>query len=228
MEHRIIVLDTETASLEGGIVDIAMVEIDDNLNEIDRLESLIDPERPISFSAMGVHHITESMVASSPTIGEFIACNGNPFDHPNLIVVGHNIKFDLKVVSDLLPQVFQSIDTLRLARQVYPEAENHKLQTLRYMLDLEAGEPHRAMGDVITCLSLLRRVAKDSSITGFQGLLDMMKQTISPDCKMPFGKHAGMKLRDVPSGWVGWYLGQPDNDPDLREAFLAIRNNPAR
>lgn len=218
-EVRIVVFDTETASLEGNACDLAVVPVDVNFNVLDgAIESLIDPGVPISPSAMGVHHITNEMVYDAPTMKEFVELHGNPFDHPNLVVCGHRVDFDIKVVADLLPKNFRKICTLKLVRQLYPEAENHKLQTLRYMFGLKAGDAHRAMGDVITCLSLLQHIAKETHSDALD-MIGWMSQPISMDLKMPFGKHQGDRLRDLPKGYVNWCIGQDGFDPELIHAF---------
>ena len=36
---------------------------------------------------------------------------------------------------------------------------------------------------------------------------------------MPFGKHKGLLLADVPSSYKQWLLGQSDVDPFLRKAL---------
>lgn len=214
------IFDTETASLDGGVCDIAIVTVDKDFNVLRQVESLIDPERRITFAAMGIHHITNEMVWESPTLAEFFEMHGNPFKRENPVVAGHNVKFDRRMVEGHLPEDVQSICTLKLARQLYPQADNHQLQTLRYTFGLEAGTSHRAMGDVITTLSLLRHIAAELN-TDAIGLLERMPLPISMDNKMAFGKHRGAKLRDVPKSYASWVLNQEDFDADLKEAFEA-------
>jgi exodeoxyribonuclease X len=38
---------------------------------------------------------------------------------------------------------------------------------------------------------------------------------------MPFGKHKGMAMADVPADYKRWLLGQGDIDPYLRKALEA-------
>jgi exodeoxyribonuclease X len=38
---------------------------------------------------------------------------------------------------------------------------------------------------------------------------------------MPFGKHKGMPIAEVPKDYVRWLLNQPDIDPFLRRALQA-------
>lgn len=62
------ILDTETASLHGGVVEIAWLRINDKLEVIDEFQSLVNPERPIDPGAFAIHGISEEDVAWSPTL----------------------------------------------------------------------------------------------------------------------------------------------------------------
>lgn len=218
---RINVYDTETASLQGGVCDIAIATVDENLNILWEVESLIDPERPISPQASGIHHITDDMVYDKPTLSEFMEMHDYPFADEDLVVAGHNVQFDNRMIGEHLPPEYRKICTLKLARIIWPGAEDHKLQTLRYKFKLDAGTAHRAMGDVVACISLLR-LMMDEVRTDLPGLMALAQQPISLDTLMPFGKHKGEKLRSIPISYVRWLLDKTDIDPDLREA-LATR-----
>ena len=217
---RSLVIDTETASLSQGIVDIAIAEIDDDFNVLWSIESLIDPECEISPGAMGVHHITPDMVYDKPTIAEFMDMHKYPLFGAD-VLGGHKVSFDLKFLSDFLPDQFKTIDTLKLSRNTWPTLESHKLQTLRYTFGLNAGNAHRAMGDVITTISLMREIAEKHE-TDLTGLTMLMNAPLSLDSRIGFGKHRGEKLRDLPISYVRWLLDKSDAaDEDLREALLA-------
>lgn len=212
------VLDTETAGLDGGVCDLALVKVDYDLNVLWEVESLIDPERPISPSASGIHHITDDMVQFEPTLSEFMGLHSHPFKEGPMLFIGHNVKFDLRMLKDELPESYCELCTLKLARMLWPEAPDHKLQTLRYMFKLDAGTAHRAMGDVITCLNLIRMVAHEHD-TDLQGVYEMARKPMPLSTKMPFGKHKGVPLSDVPKSYVRWLLDSAEIDPDLREAL---------
>ncbi|WP_308378271.1 exonuclease domain-containing protein [Serratia marcescens] len=65
------VIDTETTSFEGGVVEIASVDIVDGVI-CNPMSDLVRPPEPISFEAMAIHHITEKMVADAPLIDDVI------------------------------------------------------------------------------------------------------------------------------------------------------------
>jgi exodeoxyribonuclease X len=216
------VFDTETADIDGGICDLAIARIDENFDVVWAIESMIDPERPISPSAMGVHHITNEMVANEPTLAEFVEIHGNPFNRDGLVVGGHNVAFDCRAAAALMPPKYRKLCTLKLARAIWPDLPDHKLQTLRYQFGLEAGAAHRAMGDVITSVSLIRHINR---VTGWSlaDMIDECRKPISFETKLKFGKHKGVKLKDLPKSYISWALREMENlDPDLREAFEAL------
>lgn len=213
------VFDTETASLQGGVCEIAISGITENLDVVWQATSLIDPECPISPSAMGIHHITDDMVYTAPTLSEFMDLASHPFDREDLLLIGHNVQFDVRMVSEHLPETFRQLCTLKLSRNLWPELENHKLQTLRYTFKLDAGDAHRAAGDVATTVSLLRMVAHERGC-GLDQIIEMARKPLSLDTKMPFGKHKDTKLRALPLSYVRWLTENTDNlDADLREAL---------
>lgn len=65
------VIDTETCDLQGGIVEVASVDVIDG-KIVNPMSHLVRPDRPISAQAMAIHRITESMVADKPWIEEII------------------------------------------------------------------------------------------------------------------------------------------------------------
>lgn len=228
--QRVIVCDTETASLKGPVVDFAFVEIDSELNIIREVQSLIDPQCPIQAGAQAVHGISDEMVADAPTMAEYIENYGNPFtvdEGDDLVFIAHNAQFDFRMLKAVLPPRVTQICTLRMSRNMWPdlpEGENHQLGTLAVKFKLERGVAHRAMGDVITCLNLLRHLAAVGKVGSFEELLELGKRSLTLEAKMTFGKHKGTKLKDLDMGYVSWMLRQPDMDPELLAA-LATRTN---
>lgn len=217
---RLVFTDTETASLQGGVLDLAGVVLDSDLNELDRFESLLDPERPIDPGAMEIHGITEADVAGQPTLRAYHESIGRPFDHDDLVVVGHNCEFDARMLSEILPPKYRRLCTLKVARHFLPEMPNHKLQTLRDMLGLGGGTAHRAMGDVETCLHLFRHFLKVG--TTVQQMLDVSMVAMTAESKITFGAHKGKRLKALPPDYVVWLLKQAFIKPELRAALETL------
>ena len=225
---RIFTTDTETATMTGPIVDLALIEINENLDIIGTYESLVDPIVPIAPAAQAIHGISQAMVADAPTMPELLARDGNPFGSEPFIIVGHNVQFDCRMMAaeGLMPNDYTKVCTLRMARNLWPDIdearENHKLGTLAIMFGLQTGPAHRAMGDAITCLNLLRFIADHAGVSSFEELVALGQRSLSLETKITFGKHRGMKLKDLPKSYCQWVCAQTDMDPDLRAA-LAVR-----
>ena len=232
MSARLYVFDAETASLDGGVCEMAAMEIDAQCNVLHVVHSLIDPQVPISAAAGGVHGIRDEDVADAPTLEQFVQVYGTPFPGDDVVLIGYRVEFDIKVCASTLPATYRSLDLLRVARNLWPEAENHKLQTLAYQFRLGTGTAHRALSDVLTTVNLLRHIMTTTG-ADFGGVLEMSKRPLSLDTYIGFGKHGpmgsdkldgvrGTKLRNLPKSYIRWYLGTSDGDPDLKAALLTV------
>ncbi|MGY3310435.1 DNA polymerase III epsilon subunit-like protein [Pantoea ananatis] len=121
------VIDTETCGLQGGVVEVASVDVIDG-QIVNPMSDLVSPDRPISRQAMAVHRITEAMVMGKPPIEEAILrYHGSPF------YVAHNASFDRR----MLPEMHgEWICTMTLARQLWPGIK-YGNQALRHSLKLD-------------------------------------------------------------------------------------------
>lgn len=221
---RWIVIDTETtsATTSAGVCEFAFAEIDENFNILIEHTSLIDPEKPITASASGIHGIVDEDVVDSPTLAEYMyMVHETPPLEGQVVIIGHNVQFDMRYIGPYVPNQVGQICTLRLARRFLPDAENHKLQTLMHALKLQRRGSHRADSDVFTTIGLLQHLAGVSG-KNLPQLLAAMSEAIKVE-KMPFGKHKGKLLTDIPPNDRKWLLGLDNLDPDLRRSLEAIR-----
>lgn len=225
MNEVLIYLDTETSGLDEPVkvCECAFIELDPDLfTETARHHSLIDPERPIRASASGIHHITDDMVQDSPTLAQwFDQVLGNPFTNlPNdttVYMAAHNAKFDHPLVAEHLGKNVRLLCTLKLAQRVYPDAEDFKLSTLKYLFGIAKGASHNALADVEAGVGLLQKIVADTGMT----LDELHDYQSSPRIlkTMPFGKHKGQPISEVPAGWVRWYRQQDEQDQDIVDTF---------
>ncbi|PHM53284.1 DNA polymerase III PolC [Xenorhabdus hominickii] len=208
------VVDTETCDMDSGIVEIASIDVVDNIiNYIEKQSHFVDPQKPISISAMAIHHITDEMVAGFPLITNVIEkYKGADF------LVAHNAAFDSRMMPEMDAPF---ICTLKLAKRLWPDMESHSNQYLRYALKLDVHMPeglhaHRALYDCIVTAALFKRI-KDQSNWSDKEMLEISNQP-SLLHKFKFGKHKGMTFEEVnqlnPS-YFAWLLKQPDLDPDI-------------
>jgi DNA polymerase-3 subunit epsilon len=161
------VLDVETTGLSPAyghrVCEVAGLRVRDGL-ETARFESLVDPERPISGGAFGVHGITPKMLVGAPT---FEAVADSLLELlAGAVLVAHNAPFDLGFLAAELeiaqrpPPIGPVVDTLALARRAYSFARN-SLSAVAAALEVETGKAHRAMGDAWTTHHVLERMLWD-------------------------------------------------------------------
>lgn len=229
MNFRYILADTETTgpTPQDRVCEVAWLELDGELQVLDRQYSLIDPGMPISASASGVHGITNANVADAPTLPEFfdIILGGRYFAADDaVLLIAHNSAFDKRYLAAHVP-IRAELCTLRLARRTWPEMENHKLATLMYALDLKRGQSHSAAGDVDTCYDLLAKIVQKLG----KPLPELAKESMAPQWveTMPFGKHKGSKLRDLPQSYINWLLGLDNLDLDMRYSLNLVMRGEA-
>lgn len=223
--NRYVFGDIESTGLgnDAGVVEISWVETDEDFNEVAQFSSLINPQKPIQYGAMAVHGISEEMVKGAPTLDEFMKAAGFPLAGPGVVLVAHNVSFDIKFFRPWMDEP-NTLCTMKASRVIYPNAENHKLGTLRCMLNLigTAKKAHSAQEDVSVLVQLAQRLCKDAECSLEQLLhIQNIPRTVT---KMTFGKkHYGKNLEDVPKDYIEWMLREVKNlDPDLRAALLKL------
>ncbi|HEY1867454.1 MAG TPA: 3'-5' exonuclease [Candidatus Cybelea sp.] len=156
--ERYCVIDVETTGLNphtDRIVEIACALVD-GTRVTEGWSTLINPGMPIPAEATAVNGITDRMVAGAPELG-FALRHAQRLGQGRL-VAAHCATFDLSFVGPLLGT--QALCTMRLARAIFPEAPNHKNQTLRRFLGIDrfADErlaAHRALGDALVSAHVL-------------------------------------------------------------------------
>jgi len=214
-----IFLDTETT---GTGPDDRLCQIAFKTGKGQVVDEMFNPGRPIAIEAMAVHHITNEMVASRPPF------KGSPA-HKKLetllndeqgIVVAHNAKFDLDMLRREGIQIDRAICTYKLTRYLDKEGSipQYNLQYLRYYLklDIEA-VPHSALGDILVLEGLFSRIlAKFEPDGAADAAAQMLKISNEPVliARMPFGKHKGHKMDQIPKDYLNWLLST-DLDEDL-------------
>lgn len=226
---HLIVLDTETSGLKDpiGVCEIGIIELDPaTLDEVGRERALLDPVVPISAGASGVHRITNDMVADEPTLEEYFEIvRGDPYANKDVVVVCHNAAYDYPKVQKHLGSSMP-LCTLRLARKVFPDAENHKLATLKFLYNLgrRDSSSHSALDDVEDTVDLLRLIVKETGMT-IPELLHFQRQPTVVHT-MPFSKHKGLPLKDVPLSFWMWLQRQDGEvDSDLAYSVGLIHPN---
>ncbi|KKU87166.1 MAG: Exonuclease RNase T and DNA polymerase III [Candidatus Gottesmanbacteria bacterium GW2011_GWA2_47_9] len=227
---KLIFFDTETTGNEQKdfLVQIAFK------HEGGSFSGLYKPEIKIPPEASAIHHITNKMVADKPTFKE---STDQPiikklFEDKDSVVVAHNAPFDLMIVAkeDIKPHNF--ICTLRVARELDPEAKipRYNLQYLRYFLELEVeATAHDALGDVLVLEKLFERlknkIMQEGKLTEDKAVEKMVEISSHPSLfrTMNFGKHNGKKIEEVLAtdrGYLEWLLQEKLDSDQIEDDWI--------
>ena len=209
------VLDTETTGLDpesDRVVELAAVLVcampraapdatwDWEIGE--PVASLVKPHRPISFEAMGVHHITEADVANAPDLGPAIDLVLTPFWGETVdVIAAHNAKFDKPFLPPLKDKRW--VCTWRCARHVWPDAPSYGNGSLFYWLGgarPAQGHAHGAGFDATMTAFILVKLLAERSV---DDLLALSRKAVLLK-KVGFGKHFGQLWADVPGSYLEW------------------------
>lgn len=224
---NLIFFDTETTQKTNSrLVQLALL-IDCNGGPVKEL--FFKPAEPIAIEAMEVHGITEEQVKDcDPVDPEKL----QPlFD--NMIAVAHNAPFDIAVMAREGVKVEEYIDTLKVAQHLLPELPYHRLQYLRYALNLKTGEEstaHDAKGDVEVLIELYKylrnKLMTDLKINDYEAREKMLELTHQKTIlkKLPFGKFKDQLFSEVAKTLAGreyfkWLRGQSELGEDLKNTL---------
>jgi exodeoxyribonuclease X len=217
---RMIVLDFETTGLNPGYqpLEIAWVEFDSNFNVVEQVSSLINPHIPIESGAQRTHGISAEMLVNEPSLDDFLKkTHAGKFADEHVLVVAHNASYDVPMFHPYCKKI-TPLCTMRLGQTLYPDAKNHTLQTLSTLLKVDVEPTHRALADALTSFHLMKNIATEHSMS--IGEMLTLIQSASLDSPMPFGKHKGTKLKDLPSDYVRWLTENLDPGGWIVEALL--------
>lgn len=149
-----VVVDLETTghSVKSGdeLIEFAAVVVQGS-EVIERYSTLIRPSRPIPPFITQLTTITDDAVADAPSFEEVIPDIWRMLD--GRVFVAHNVSFDLNFLNESLERAGymafegRAIDTVELARILYPTLESHALEALAETFDLVHTDAHRALSD---------------------------------------------------------------------------------
>ena len=157
------VFDLETTGISHiteKITEVGIIKIK-NGEVIDTFECFVNPEKPIPQKVVEVTHITDDMVKDAETIDkvmpkilEFMG---------DSVLVAHNADFDIgfmKYNCEKLGLKLDNtyIDTLRLARAMFPEFTKYKLGIIAEKLGIKVDVAHRALDDVKTLVAVFKEM----------------------------------------------------------------------
>ncbi|WP_312713964.1 exonuclease domain-containing protein [Corynebacterium flavescens] len=165
------VVDVETTGFGHGdrVIEIAIIACDGNGEEVERFESLIQPDRDIANS--NIHGITATMVEDAPQFAEISSRVARLLS--GRTVVAHNASFDARMIAqefarcgvELPPAKQWTIDTMTWSRRLLPGSPG-KLSAALECLGIKNSQAHAAMGDTeATARLFLELVRKGAEIS---------------------------------------------------------------
>lgn len=202
---RPIYYDTETTGVKPGkdrIVELAAFDPQQDR----RFCTFINPECPIPAEATAITHITDEMVKDAPLIKEALT-SFVEFCEGDVVLIAHNNDaFDKLFLESeferagLIMPTWTFIDSLKWSRKYRTDLPRHSLQFLREAYGIESNQAHRALDDVYVLHQVFSKMVDDLEM---KTVLSLMSQTSAVQ-RMPFGKHAGKLLTEVPKEYVKW------------------------
>lgn len=150
--EKFVVIDLETTghSPHDKIIEIGIVIIEHN-RIVDEYTTLLHPNEPIPPFISNLTGITDEDVKDAPKFIDKAEEIVGFFKDSYL--VAHNVPFDLNFLNDELSQHALNIltnpvlDTVELARILFPQAPGYKLAQLADYFQIDHKDPHRALSD---------------------------------------------------------------------------------
>jgi DNA polymerase-3 subunit epsilon/exodeoxyribonuclease X len=205
--------------------------------EVEAYDELCSTDVEIKLEAMEVHNITPDLLIGKPKATEtsFYKRLEELNSNENYLIA-HNINFDMSMIEkEGFVNSYQIIDTLRCAKHLFPQMPYHRLQYLRYALELYKKEQkeaekynitikaHDAIGDVLVMkLFLSKLVTKCREIypdyNPMEKLVDLTKTPVLIKT-FRFGKYKNKEIAEVAKedpSYLNWMRTNMDLDEDLK------------
>ena len=219
------VLDTETTGLQKDdrAVSFALIRVTQR-KIVDTMYHLVHPQRRIPSEVTAIHGITDEDVAQSPFL-ETLLPTIQQHVVESIAYVAHNAPFDRRMLPGLQEKPW--IDTLVLARVVYPNLSSYRNEALREYLQLDCSEltgcAHNALYDAQVTAKLflhllplfLQQRPEITTITQLVTALEQerTKPRLLATCFLP--KHKGSCWEDIPSDYLQWIVAKYSGDPSV-------------
>ena len=180
-EEEFVVFDIETTGLNSHfnkIIEIGAVKIKAG-RIIDRYSQLINPGISIPYHITEITSITNEQVANQPKIDEaiekFVEFVGDA------VLVAHNAPFDMGFIKRDVKKCLNInlensvIDTLQMARDLFPDLKKYGLGDLNKVLGLALENHHRAVDDSQATANMFNIFLEKYKEKGIEYLKDINK-----------------------------------------------------
>ena len=235
---KYVLFDTETTGNQeqDRIIQVGAMIVHSK-DEIEVFDELCLAPVPISIEAMEVHNITPDLIADKGLYDETdFALKVQQLNQKENYLIAHNISFDLAMLEkEGFQNNYTLIDTLRCAKHLLPDSPNHRLQYLRYALELYQVEKaeaqklnitikaHDAIGDVLVMKLLLSKLVRliQEKFTGVNPMQKLAELTQTPVLMktFKFGKYKDREIAEIVNadrGYITWMRANLDLDEDMQ------------
>lgn len=242
-----VLFDTETtgAEEEDRVIQFGSMILNQKGN-LEVFDELCSNPIPIKLEAMEIHNITPNLLENKPNaVDTNFYKRLEELNRSENFLIAHNINFDLEMIKkEGFVNNYQLIDTLRCARHIFSELPYHRLQYLRYALELYKDEDeeakklnitikaHDAIGDVLVMkLFLSKLVAKvKMNFPDINPMKKLVELTLTPVFvqTFKFGKYKGEKIEDVAkkdANYLNWMMKNMELDEDMLYTLNRVLEN---
>lgn len=178
IDSPFVVFDIETTGLNNktnGVTEIGAVKVENGIIT-DKWSTFVDPERDIPENIQALTGISNDMVKGAETISQILPkfkefCRG-------CVLVAHNADFDMgfmkqKAKESGMDFSFPYLDTMMLARCMFPSLHNYKLDTLTNHLNVILENHHRAVDDAKATAEAFVKMIEQLKSEGKNKLTDL-------------------------------------------------------
>lgn len=147
------IIDIETTGLSSdrnSIIELSAIKVRQN-NIVETYSSLVKPLDSINYFIQNLTGISNEMVEKAKPVEIVLPEYINFIERD--IVLGHNVKFDIRFISKNLQRYFQRdfnnnyFDTMILSRRFCTDISSHKLSVLADYFNIDAKGHHRGLKD---------------------------------------------------------------------------------
>lgn len=148
-----VIIDIETTGFDttfDSIIELSAVKYV-NSTETESYSQLVNPESSIDPFIENLTGLSFSLLSKKPylqdVLQQFLDFIGDS------VLSGHNVNFDINFLYDASMRIYNKplcndfVDTMRIARRLYPDMRHHRLDDLMELYQLDEREEHRAFND---------------------------------------------------------------------------------
>ena len=234
MKHAIYFFDLETTGLlkhNGRIIEIAcckmVYEPNGKFYSSGTFEEFVNPEIPIPPESTKIHGITDDRIKDKQKIGTMLQKFVKYCPKDSVLIAHNGDNFDKIVLereferADMKMPEYRFADTHKMARTILPYSPRYSLQYLKQWFEITVtGPAHRALPDVLVMVDVYHKLRQNRSNNMMIGMSEQYEIKT-----MPFGKHKGIKLKNLEKDYIHWVLYKSDickggENPDLKKVLL--------